>query len=599
MSNGKLAMAKAIAQVILWGFNKHYRIFRETAQHAKQRFEDADWQGVQQAARERIRFYDTRVLETVTRLAREFGAGERERDDELWQQVKFEYVDLLLDHKQPECAESFFNSVLCKIVRRDYFNNQFIFVRPTISTEYLDAEPPNYRCYYPQQYSAGLTGAFRQIIADCQFTVPFAHLDHDLDCVERAVRAQLPANFTTMPNHQVQVLYSPFFRNKGCYLIGKIINGFAEYPFIVVILHERRNALTIDTILFERDQILTLFSFARAYFFVDMEVPAGYVQFLRSIMPTKPKAELYAMVGLQKFGKTLFYRDFLHHLRNSTDQLIVAPGIRGLVMAVFCLPSFPYVFKVIKDKMGSTKETSRALVMEKYQLVKQHDRVGRMADTLEYSNVAFPRSRFSKELLDELLDVAPSMIEIQSDTVVVRHLYIERYMTPLNLYMMRADDHDLERALVEYGSALKELAAANIFPGDMLYKNFGVSRQGRVVFYDYDEIEYMTTCNFRKRPVPMSPEQEEADMNGEVWYPVGKYDIFPEEFEPFLLGDPRVRNVMMKHHPDLFAPEFWQRQKERIAAGYVESVFPYGQAVRFCNRYPLPSAEAERSVTSA
>lgn len=583
MTPGTLATAKAISQVILWGFNKHYGIFRETARQAKDRFERAAWHEVQVAARERIQFYDKRVLETVARLEREFRADTL--DDALWQQVKFEYVDLLLDHKQPECAESFFNSVLCKILHRDYFNNQFIFVRPTISTEYLDAEPPNYRSYYPQLHQDGLAGVFRQLLEECSFSVPYADLERDIGRLAVMTAEQWPEGLVRSPNHQVQVLHSPFFRNKGCYLIGKIINGFTETPFAIAILHETRNALSVDAILFDRDQILTLFSFARAYFFVDMEVPAGYVQFLRSIMPTKSKAELYAMVGLQKFGKTLFYRDFLQHLQHSTDEFIIAPGIKGLVMAVFCLPSFPYVFKVIKDKMGSTKETSRELVQEKYQLVKQHDRVGRMADTLEYSNVAFPRARFSPELLNELLDLAPSMVEIKRDSVILRHLYIERYMTPLNLYMMQASEPALERALVEYGNAIKDLAAANIFPGDMLYKNFGVSRQGRVVFYDYDEIEYMTTCNFRKRPVPMSAEQEEADMAGEVWYPVGKYDVFPEEFEPFLLGDARVRAIMKRHHADLFTAAFWQDLKARIQAGHVVSVFPYAQSLRFCNRF--------------
>ncbi|HEU4622990.1 MAG TPA: bifunctional isocitrate dehydrogenase kinase/phosphatase [Burkholderiaceae bacterium] len=587
MTPGKLATAKAIAQVILWGFNKHYRIFRETARQAKQRFEQADWLGMQRAASERIAFYDTRVLETVERLDREFRADTQ--DNELWSQIKFEYVDLLLDHKQPECAESFFNSVICKILHRDYYRNEFIFVRPTISTEYLDSEPTAYRSYYPASPHE-LRDVFREILFDADFMAPFANLERDLDALCAEAEAVFPPSVKRMPNHQVQVLSGPFFRNKGCYLIGKIINGFQEWPFAIALLHEHLGRLSVDTILFERDQILTLFSFARAYFFVDMEVPAGYVQFLRSVMPNKPKAELYAMVGLQKFGKTLFYRDFLHHLKHSTDQFVIAPGIKGLVMLVFCLPSFPYVFKVIKDRISATKDITREGVMQKYQLVKRHDRVGRMADNLEYSNVAFPRARFSQELIDELLALAPSMLEVTPDTVVVRHLYIERYMTPLNLYMQSASDVELERCLIEYGQAIKDLAAANIFPGDMLYKNFGVSRQGRVVFYDYDEIEYMTTCNFRRVPEPRT---EEEAMASEVWYSVGRYDVFPEEFKPFLLGDPRVRAIMLKHHADLFTPEFWQRLKERIEKGHVVSVFPYPQSLRFNVRRRAEALPAE------
>jgi isocitrate dehydrogenase kinase/phosphatase len=590
MSAPKLTIAKAISQVILWGFNKHYRIFRETARDARGRFERAEWANAARVAAERIRFYDTRVNETVARLEREFKADER--DDDLWQQVKFEYVDLLLDHKQPECAESFYNSVICKILHREFFRNDFIFVRPTISTEYLDSEPPAYRAYYPDAATdtgpdLGLRRIFGQMLLDCDFSLPFANLERDLDRLLAVTFEHLPAKLRAMPNRQVQVLYSPFYRNQGCYLIGKIINGFAEYPFAVAIAHEEPHNLMVDTMLFDRDKIQTVFSFARAYFFVDMEVPAGYVQFLRSIMPTKPKSELYAMVGLQKFGKTLFYRDFLHHLRHSSDQFVIAPGIKGLVMLVFCLPSFPYVFKVIKDKMGTTKDITREGVMDKYQLVKQHDRAGRMADTLEYSNVAFPRERFSQELIDELLNLAPSMIDLTPTTVILRHLYIERYMTPLNLHMQSVDDAELERAVIDYGAAIKELVAANIFPGDMLYKNFGVSRLGRVVFYDYDEIEYVTTCNFRAVP---QARNEEEEMSGEVWYSVGKYDVFPEEFVPFLLGDPRVRNIMMKHHADLFRPEFWQQTQKQLSEGVIFPVYPYPQSFRFKNRFSSTTA---------
>lgn len=567
--------APAIAQVILWGFNKHYRLFRETSQQAKRRFESAAWAQVQQAARTRISYYDQRITETVERLQREFRAQSLTEND--WLQVKFHFVALLIEHKQAECAESFYNSVTCHILHRAYFNNNFIFVRPTISTDYLDSDPPAYRTYYPASF-AQLRDTFQQIISDAQFSLPFPHLEHELDLLTAAIAQKWPADTPLHPNRQVQVLRSGFFRNKGCYFIGKLINGSHELPFAIALIHENFQSLNIDTILLERDQIQTLFSFARAYFFVDMEVPSQYVTFLRSIMPRKPRAELYAMIGLAKLSKTLFYRDFLHHLRHSTDQFTLTPGIKGLVMLVFYLPSFPYVFKVIKDVLGGTKEISRDGVKKKYLMVKQHDRVGRMADTLEYSNVAFPRARFSPALIDELLKLAPSMLELNQDTVVIKHVYIERYITPLNLYMQQCNGAELEACLIDYGNAIKELAAANIFPGDMLYKNFGVSRQGRVVFYDYDEIEYMTTCEFRRMP---QARHEEDEWSGEVWYPVGKYDVFPEEFARFLLGNPRVRDILLREHADLFNADFWNHLKRRIQDGYVESVFPYPASMRF------------------
>jgi len=410
--------------------------------------------------------------------------------------------------------------------------------------------------------------------------------------VNRAALAEM-GEFRERANFQVQVLSSLFFRNKGAYVVGKIVNGYRELPFALPILHDDSGQLFIDAALFGSDDLAALFSFARAYFLVDMEIPSAYVQFLRSLMPHKPRSEIYSALGLHKQGKTLFYRDFLQHLRHSTDKFRIAPGIKGMVMLVFDLPSFPYVFKVIKDYYPPQKDTTRELIKSKYQLVKQHDRVGRMADTLEYSEVAFPRERFEDELIAEIQKFAPSQIEISDRDgdgaveVIIKHVYIERRMIPLNMYLQEAFDAGLdtprardqmERAVLEYGNAIKDLVAANIFPGDMLWKNFGVTRHGKVVFYDYDEIEYITDCNFRKVPPPRN---EEDEMSGEIWYQVGPRDVFPETFGPFLLGNDAVREVFMRHHADLLDPEFWQQHKERILKGHMHDVFPYDPHKRF------------------
>jgi len=433
--------------------------------------------------------------------------------------------------------------------------------------------------YYPND--DGLHSALTRIVTEFELATPFVDLARDVAAIASRLVILWDAD-RVEPNHQIQVLASLFFRNKGAYIVGKAINGHREYPFVVPILHNRQRRLFLDTVLIEPMLITVLFSFTRAYFMTEMEVPSAYVQFLRSLMPRKPRSEIYTVLGLQKHGKNLFYRDFLHHLKYSSDQIQVAPGIRGLVMLVFALPSFPYVFKVIKDSFPPPKETTKELIKEKYLLVKNHDRVGRMADTLEYSDVAFPRSRLSDALLAEIKQYAPSVVEESGDEVVIKHLYIERRMVPLNIWLSEAekkgDDAAMEHGILEYGNAIKELVAANIFPGDMLYKNFGVTRLGRVVFYDYDEIEYITDCNFRKIP---EPRNEEDEMAAEPWYHVGKNDVFPEQFAPFLLGNRKVRAYFMKHHAELLTAEYWQQRKQRIIDGYVDDPFPYPQELRF------------------
>ena len=576
--------AHHIALALIQGFNKHYKLFRETSQEAKIRFQKADWLGVHQAVKERIRFYDDRVDECVERLRHEFEA--ENLDDNTWQQIKLLYIGLLLNHKQPELAETFFNSVTTKILHRDYFHNDFIFVRPSISTENIESETaPTYRSYYAMD--TGLRGAIRQIICDFDWTRPFADLEHDVNHVYHAVRRFLREMPQRDVNFQIQVLGSAFYRNKAAYIIGKAINGATEYPFAIPVLHNDNGQLYVDTILLDAWRIGLLFSLSRAYFMVDMEVPSGYVQFLRSILPNKPRSELYIMLGLGKQGKTMFFRDFMYHLHHSADKFIMAPGIRGLVMLVFTLPSYPYVFKIIKDVFGASKEMDRATVKRKFMLVKQVDRVGRMADTLEFSNAAFPLNRFDEEVMDELHRLAPSCFEINGDSLIIKHLYIERRMEPLNIHLDRMERCNnvaaIEHAIKEYGSAIRELAQANIFPGDLLWKNFGVTRYGRVVFYDYDEIEYMTDCNFRK--IPAAPDFE-TEMSGEVWYPVAKNDVFPEEFSTFLLASPMLRKVFMKHHRDLLAAPFWQDAQQKIRDGHVEDFFPYPQEIRFKSHSP-------------
>lgn len=577
--------AHQIALALIQGFNKHYTLFRQTCREAKTRFENGDWQGVHRAVSARIRFYDDRVDECVERLRDDFDA--QHLDDSTWQQVKLLYIGLLLNHKQPELAETFFNSVTTKILHRTYFQNDFIFVRPTISTENLEAdEAPTYRSYYADLH--GLHGAIRHVVRDFKWQRPFADLERDVSYVYHAIRRHMKGMPNREFNFQIQVLGSAFYRNKAAYIIGKAINGPAEYPFAIPVLHDPEGRLYLDTILLDAWRIGLLFSLSRAYFMVDMEVPSGYVQFLRAIMPNKPRSEIYIMLGLGKQGKTMFFRDLIYHLHHSEDKFIMAPGIRGLVMLVFTLPSYPYVFKIIRDVFGSSKEMDRATVKRKFMMVKQVDRVGRMADTLEFSNVLLPLERFSEEVLDELQRLAPSCYEIDGKQLIIKHLYIERRMEPLNIHLERMDKSNnldgLEHAIREYGSAIREMAQANIFPGDMLWKNFGISRYGRVVFYDYDEIEYMTDVNFRK--IPPAPDFE-TEMSGEVWYPVARGDVFPEEFATFLLGSPQVRKLFLKHHKDLLTPAFWQEAQAKIRAGHVEDFYPYPQELRFVNSRPM------------
>lgn len=567
-----------ITKAMINGFNRHYQHIRQYGQQAKLLFEAGDWKGVLTAVSERIPSYDNRANETASLIEARYGANSL--DDDTWQQVKQNYIGQLINHKQPELAETFFNSVCSKLLHRTYFHNDYIFARPAISTEYILSDPPVYSSYYPRR--DGLHQTLKQIITDFDWQRPFEDLDRDIYYVMRTTEKYLGGWPKAEPNIHIQVLHSAFYRNKGAYIFGKSINGNIETPFAIPVLHTPEGYLVLDTILLDPAQIVLLFSLSRAYFMVDMEVPSGYVQFLLSILPNKPRSEIYTMLGLGKQGKTMFYRDLREHLRHSRDKFIIAPGVLGMVMLVFTLPSYSYVFKIIRDVFAATKEVDHDTVKAKYMLVKKVDRVGRMADTLDFADVALPKNRFSDELLEALRAHVPSLLEEDGDDLVIKHLYIERRMTPLNIYLDRSTPEEIDHAVLEYGNAIRELAKANIFPGDMLWKNFGITRYKRVVFYDYDEIEYMTDCNFRVIPEAPYPEME---MASEPWYSVGKNDVFPEEFASFLLGSPKVRSAFLKYHRDLLNVKFWKAAQTKILSGHVEDFFPYPEELRFCNAF--------------
>lgn len=571
-------LVREIAGSILEGFDRHFSLFQDITRAAKARFEAADWEGEDEARRARIGYYDLRVSEAIDNLNRRFDLDNL--DARLWRDIKRWYMWLLYDHKQPELAESFYNSVFCRLFDRSYYNNAHIFVKPGRAIDYLDMDDPAYTGYYPDEHN--LRDTFRAILLSFDLRLPWEDLERDLNLIAESFAPALQMDATPAPHRQLHVVSSLFFRNKAAYIVGRALVGVDSQPFVVPILINDDMQLYVDTILTEADDLALIFSFTRAYFMVDTEVPSGLIAFLQSILPGKTRADLYTSIGFQKQGKTLFYREFLHHLQHSGDKLVAAPGIKGMVMCVFTLPSYPYVFKVIKDQFGTPKNIDRATVRRRYRMVKLHDRVGRMADTWEFSHVAFPVARFSDALLDELRREIASSMHRDGDSVIIRHLYIERRMLPFNIFIDHADDDMLSRGVTSYGNAIKELLAANIFPGDMLLKNFGVTRHNRVVFYDYDEICRMDEIRIRAMPEPKTPEEE---MAGEPWFHVGDNDFFPQQFESFVASQPRFREKFLSRHAELLQPAYWKQVQDDIRRRKRSDVFPYQQHKRFCHRY--------------
>ena len=563
-----------IAQTILQGFDAQYGRFLEVTAGAQQRFEQADWPAVQAAMKQRIHLYDHHVGLVVAQL--KCITGPHFYDAAFLIRVKNCYSELLPDYPRAEIAESFFNSVYCRIFKhRDL----------TADKLYIFSEQPSHpqrNCPRPlaRQYpvQGDLMTTLEKVLGDLPMRLPWENAPRDVDYIATALQQRFSA--AQLSDAVIEMATEIFYRNKAAWIIGKIRIGQQVFPLLLPVHLGQKCALFVDACLTDSNDASIVFGFARSYFMVYAPQPGALVEWLREILPAKTTAELYSAIGCQKHAKTECYREHLRFMAQTDESFIVAPGVKGMVMLVFTLPGSDRVFKVIKDRFAPQKEVTEAQVMACYQLVKEHDRVGRMADTQEFEHFILPKKNISPELMAELQREVPAKMEDLGSSIILRHLYIERRMTPLNLYLEQASDQQLYDVIEEYGNAIKQLAAANIFPGDMLFKNFGVTRHGRVVFYDYDEICYMTEVNFRNIPSPRFPEDELAS---EPWYSIAENDVFPEEFRYFLCTDPRIRSVLENLHGDIFIPDYWQGLQQRILKGYVEDVYAYKQSQRFQN----------------
>lgn len=562
-----------IAEIILNHFDDYRRTFRNVTCGARARFERADWPAVQQASMERIELYNNFAMALFQALQSLIGSSGFTLDQ--WREVKLAYEVRIIQRQDFDLAETVFNTVFRKLFDGQYLTDENAFV-----TEALNPVPRfevRLTCHYGP--STSISELLRNILDDYAFDVPYIDREQDVRNMVNAMRSSIPL-LRRIQQIRFEMLRPVFYRNKGAYLIGRMYIGEHDFPLAIPLHNEKGEGLYVDTIIWNESDLSIIFSFTRSYFMVDVEHPNEMVKFLQELLPNKKRWELYTSLGFYKHGKTEFFRGFLDHLDESDDQFVIAEGIKGMVMSVFTLPSYQTVFKVIRDRFSPTKTVTRQQVRQAYYLVKTHDRVGRMADTQEFSNFIFPRERFSEELLEELLNVAASSVTVTEDFIIINHLYTERLMTPLNIYIEREGDFEVRQALDEYGNAIKQLAAANIFPGDMLLKNFGVTRHGRVVFYDYDEICYLTDINFRRIPPPQHPEDE---MAAEPWYGVGPNDVFPEEFPRFLFNSNHLREYFCQNHADLFTVEYWRDVQENIRNNRVIDVFPYRRKRRFAD----------------
>jgi isocitrate dehydrogenase kinase/phosphatase len=545
--------------------------FRIVTRRARIRFQDRDWRGMAADAAQRFDVYGKVVSEAVEAV--KLLLGNRVEERMVWAAMKAVYSGLIQDRDDWELAETFFNSVTRKIFTTVGVDASMEFVDTDFGSPPNEAERSVYRSY---QGPSDMAVLVQQIIVDSGLDVTYQSLVADSNEAAQKIGEHLRKVGALRVIDRAEIVDAVFYRGKAAYLVGRIYSGSHVVPLVLALLHPEEGVV-LDAVLLTENQVSILFSFARSYFHVDVDRPYDLVRFLRSLMPRKRLSELYISIGQHKHGKTTLFRELLDHLSSSGEKFQIARGTRGLVMVVFTLPGFDVVLKVIKDRFPSPKRTTRSEVRERYRLVFRGDRAGRLVDAQEFEHLQFDLARFSPEVRDLLLAECERSIEISSRTIVIGHAYIERRVIPLDIYLRDADPDLAAAAMVDYGAAIKELAAVGTFPGDLLLKNFGVTRHGRVVFYDYDEIMSLARCVFRELPESTDPIEE---MSAEPWFAVGPDDVFPEEFSSFLGVEGELRRAFLDKHSDLLTARWWQETRRRVGAGEVIDIFPYEDRLR-------------------
>ena len=563
MATGRLDVARC-SRLIYEGFESYNRQFRRITDRARRRFEERDWKGQILDIGERVELYDKWCLKIQLRLRREFRTETDRR--ERWRQVRDHYGSRIENVPDAGFMKTFFNSISRRTFGTVGTDGMLEFIQPAPEEGLESLAMRRYPCW------DDIESSLRRILKDFKFREPYRDAARDA----RFMTAELIGYADLLGIgvegfHRFEFIDSHFFQGARAYLVGRIIHERRQLP-IVVAFENTEGGIRVDAVLLEEAQVGNVFSYTRSYYFTDPTSVIGAVQFLHSILPRKPIDELYTVLGRLRQGKTERFRFFSDHLRRSDDLFVHTDGDAGLVMHVFTLRSFNLVFKVIRDHFGYPKNTTRQQVVSKYRLVSRHDHAGRLIDTQEFLNLKLPIHRFEPRLLTDLLEGAAETAHREGEDLVLNRVYIERRVRPLNLYVREETEERATAAILDYGQAIKDLAETNIFPGDLLLKNFGVTASGRVVFYDYDEVALVTDCRFRELPEP----DDDMDLMdpGEVRY-IGPHDIFPEEFIKFLAMEDELRKAFLDLHGDLLTARYWRDVKNRRLAGEITHIIPY------------------------
>ena len=557
-----------LAQWALCEFDLFYSRFQVITESAKTAFETRDYQASLIISKKRLSLYSDSMYKLGENLSDAFSPISR--DQGLWEVIEEKYRQLVRNRYEGDLALAYIHSVRRALLLGEWSPVDYSFDVPSKANK-------NYSDFLFETFhtEAITTDLLLDILRVPGFNVQYRELKVDAMLAAQRVKGDLDDRFSTYKIQKIEVIKGEFYRNRGAYIVGRIVlDNLSNVPLVIALLNEEKG-IYVDAILTSESAAFNIFSTTRANFHVNNEYYHELSEFLHSIIPKRSLGLAYSTIGFNHFGKVAVMEELKEELLSNDGKFDFAIGFKGTVAIGFQSRQSGYNLKVIRNspteqyKWGMFEGVPS--VLEKYSRVHVINRTGSMLDNIIFYRVKLERIWFTNALLEELLNEASECVTLQGNFLFFRHLIVQRRLTPLPVYLETSSQAESEAAVINLGHCIKNNMAANIFNKDLDARNYGVGVFGGVYLFDYDALEKFTEVKIRTNQNQFEGEEEIPE-----WFFEDGVVFLPEEIESGLRIPSRsLRRLFREVHGDLLQVGYYERIQEELRVGKVPSVRVY------------------------
>ena len=572
------------ARWILAEFDAYYVESRSIPNFAKAAFERCDPATSLDLSLRRLSVYSISVHGLARRLRESLPSAAE--DERFWERIEARYLTLIEGRYESDLAFAYIHSARRMMYEGMWNPVEYTFLH---HREPVTERSAAVRIDFPITPDLDLAMLVDRILDVPSFEQPWRDRNGDV----RAVADRLQTIFRGDERQpvEIQMTDAGFFRNRGAYIVGRIVFDDASATPLILALLNHDAGIYVQAVLAGQADAHNLFSSTLANFHVTNSHYHELAAFLHSVMPTRRLGLHYSTIGFNHVGKVAVMNELREELAEHGEVFATAIGFRGSVAIGFAAPSSDYNLKVIRDipteqyKWGDFPGI-RA-VLDKYRRVHEIDRTGSMLDNIIYYNLELDPAWFEPELLAELLQDAAESVSLRDDAVILKHLIVQRRVRPLPVFFRNATPEEAREVIVNLGHCIKNNAAANVFNKDLDARNYGVSRYHKVYLFDYDALEPLTHVKVRSNADRFDGEDDVPD-----WFYEDGVIFLPEEIETgFRIHDRGLRRLFRDVHGDLLTTGYWERMQGVLERGQVPSIRLYPEQ-RKLDHPGWPSAPA-------